>query len=369
MAAVKPSDSKGSAYAGPARRGLLALSFGALGVIYGDIGTSPLYAYQSVFTAPPSREETLSAASLFFWTLTLIVLVKYVGIILRFDDNGEGGTFALYSLICRAAGFGPYGPSQPVDMHFLTGGAGALASRLPRGATRGHWWSLQTGLGGRVRAWYRRSQAGQVALLVVVMLATAMVIGDGVLTPSISVLSAISGLKVATDQITQSTVVGISIAVLVLLFAVQRAGTGKISVVFAPVVTVWLLFNASLGFYNLSTNGWGIWEAINPAYIFTAFTGPGGFDAGWRLLAGVMLCITGAEAMYADLGHFNAAAVMLSFSGFVYPCLVVTYMGQAAYIIGHPDAYEDPFWNSVPHGAFWPMLVVATLTSGAPRAA
>jgi hypothetical protein len=101
-------------------------------------------------------------------------------------NPGAGGTFALYSLICRAAGFGPYGPSQPVDMHFLTGGAGALASRLPRGATRGHWWSLQTGLGGRVRAWYRRSQAGQVALLVVVMLATAMVIGDGVLTPSIS---------------------------------------------------------------------------------------------------------------------------------------------------------------------------------------
>lgn len=355
------ADAGADAHGGGSRTrgwGLIVLSFSALGIIYGDIGTSPLYAYQSVFTAAPSPATVLSAASLFFWTLTLIVLIKYVCIILCFDDNGEGGTFALYSLVCRAAGFTPFGKSQPEELQL-----GGLVGALPAWLKRGRWYSVINSGGEPLRRLYARSRTAQVSLLLTVMMATAMVVGDGVLTPSISVLSAVSGLKVAFPALKQAEIVGAAIAVLVILFSVQYMGTSKIAGVFAPVIAVWLLFNAAIGLTNLSLHGWGVWRAVLPNHAIYAFMGPDGFAAGWRLLAGVMLTITGAEAMYADLGHFNQRAVTLSFCGFVYPCLVVTYMGQAAFVAANPHAYDDPFWHSVPRGAFWPMLVVATAAS------
>eukprot|EP00877_Chromochloris_zofingiensis_P013393 jgi/Chrzof1/8307/Cz03g05190.t1 len=301
---------------GVSGKALVLLAFSALGVIYGDIGTSPLYSYQTVFTmTEASHDQVLGSASLFFWTLTLIVLVKYVGVVLRADDNGEGGTFALYSLLCRAIGIGPFGQSLSIDYSTME----SYSSNMYDDSAPPPRWccSIHSRVGIALRNYYRRSKVHQVALLVVVVLATAMVVGDGVLTPSISVLSAVSGLTLATN-ISNSTVVGITIAILVVLFGLQPLGTAKISAVFAPIVLTWFISNAAIGFYNLSLHGWGTFAVLSPHYAVLVFVRD--FKTAWHMLGGVTLCITGAEAMYADLGHFSVKAVRVRWCDVLLPC-------------------------------------------------
>ncbi|PNW70308.1 hypothetical protein CHLRE_17g714450v5 [Chlamydomonas reinhardtii] len=397
-----------------------ALAWGSLGCIYGDIGTSPLYVYSTIFaTSEPSQADILGAISLIFWTLTLIVLVKYVGVVLLADDEGEGGTFSLYSLLCRKIGIRPHDVMFRGESRMMrhlgssstggsqlrrtsgsgTRGAGLRASgdgtlrRLsttPQDTARGPdttltlatsasrvagtvaphphpqqprrvWWRRWAASGTAVRAALRRNRAAQLGLWGMTMAATGMVLGDGVLTPAISVMSAVSGLKEATDAVTQQTVVGVSIAVLVLLFSVQRCGTSKVSSTFAPIVALWLCSNAGVAAYNLALHGGGALAGLSPHHI-PLFFARRGVEA-WRMLGSVMLCVTGAEALYADLGHFTHRSVLAGFCLFVYPCLVLTYVGQGAYLMSRPEDVTDTFWKCVPRPFFYPMLVLATLAS------
>ncbi|PNW83786.1 hypothetical protein CHLRE_04g217350v5 [Chlamydomonas reinhardtii] len=397
-----------------------ALAWGSLGCIYGDIGTSPLYVYSTIFaSSEPSQADILGAISLIFWTLTLIVLVKYVGVVLLADDEGEGGTFSLYSLLCRKIGIRPHDVMFRGESRMMrhlgssstggrqlrrtsgsgTRGTGGLrasgdgtlrrlstkpqdAARSPDTLTlatsasrvaataaphphpqqpRRVWWRRWAASGTAVRAALRRNRAAQLGLWGMTMAATGMVLGDGVLTPAVSVMSAVSGLKEATDAVTQQTVVGVSIAVLVLLFSVQRCGTSKVSSTFAPIVALWLCSNAGVAIYNLALHGGGALAGLSPHHI-PLFFARRGVEA-WRMLGSVMLCVTGAEALYADLGHFTHRSVLASFSLFVYPCLVLTYVGQGAYLMSRPEDVTDTFWKCVPRPFFYPMLILATLAS------
>jgi len=379
---------------------LLYLSYGALGVIYGDIGTSPLYTLQACFTYEdggstmrtnvPEPEHMLAVASLLFWSLTLVVVMKYVFIILLFNDNGEGGTFALYSLLCRAIGCNPYGAASGVETSFQgfnsdsaadapTSAAASASSSDARRQQPPHqqqhhagelqkassWvkglFRLHTGAGLRLRRKLQSSAWAQRVLLMVVVMTTAMVVGDGVLTPAISVLGAVSGLQVVSDSIQQPQVVGITIAILVLLFSIQHFGTGRVSAAFSPVIIIYFLLIAAVGLYNLTTHGWEPFKAISPSYAVMAFVRD--FKGTWLLLGSVMLVMTGAEAMYADLGHFCVGAVRLSYCTLVFPCLIFSYLGQVAYLLAYPEAYTNPFWLSVPTPVYWPVLIVSTLAS------
>ncbi|KXZ41691.1 hypothetical protein GPECTOR_318g18 [Gonium pectorale] len=345
----------------------LALAFGALGVIYGDIGTSPLYVYSTIFSKlDPSKNDVLGAVSLIFWTITLIVLVKYVGVVLLADDDGEGGTFSLYAFLCRRIGIRPHSGTAKEDSRIQRGLSTARGTTLIARSSLHRqgpapWWRQLSANGSTVRGALRRSRAGQLSLWGMTVVATGMVLGDGVLTPAISVMSAVSGLKEATPAVTQHAVVGISIAILVLLYSVQQLGTHRVSFTFAPVVALWLTANLGVAIYNISRYGGAVFAGLSPHHIVLFFSRHG--TEAWRMLGGVMLCVTGAEAMYADLGHFSHGSIVLSFSFFVYPCLVLTYLGQGAFLMARPEDVGETFWKSVPRPFFYPMLVLATLAS------
>ncbi|KAK9803431.1 hypothetical protein WJX72_012393 [[Myrmecia] bisecta] len=330
---------------------VLGLAYSSFGIIYGDIGTSPLYVFSSIFNDhAPSSFNVYGAMSLIFWTMTVVVLFKYVFIVLCADDHGEGGTFAMYSLLCRTAGISPTGgPVHKSDLqmsHFKPRSMRLLGlHKLPV-------------LGARFRGALGRSFVLQKILLVVVLFATCMVIGDGILTPAISVLSAVEGLQVATPHIHQNAVMGITCAIIVVLFAGQRYGTRLVGRAFAPIILLWLLTNAMIGIYNIAHHCPEIFKALNPAYAFRYLVN--NKKAGWDSLGGVLLSITGAEAMFADLGHFSKRSIQLGFGCVAYPCLMLTYLGQAAYLQIHPEHISTTFYKSIPHPVFWPMFVIAT---------
>lgn len=189
------------------------------------------------------------------------------------------------------------------------------------------------------------------------VLAVSMIIADGILTPAQSVLGAVQGLEVAVDDISKSTVVGVTCAILILLFLIQPFGVGKISMAFAPIVLVWLLWNAIFGIYNLVNYDHSVLKAFNPYYAFDYLIRNG--KQGWRSLGGVLLAFTGVEALFADLGAFSRRAIQISWLCFSFPCLMLAYIGQAAYISVHPDAYSNPFYNCAPKGTVIPSLILA----------
>jgi KUP system potassium uptake protein len=189
------------------------------------------------------------------------------------------------------------------------------------------------------------------------VLAVSMIIADGILTPAQSVLGAVQGLEVAVDDISKSTIVGVTCGILILLFLVQPFGVGKISMGFAPIVLVWLLWNAIFGIYNLVHYDHSVLKAFNPFYAFDYLARNG--EHGWRSLGGVLLAFTGVEALFADLGAFSRQAIQLSWLCFCFPCLILAYVGQAAYISVHPDAYSNPFYNCAPKGTVIPSLILA----------
>jgi KUP system potassium uptake protein len=302
MAAVShaPSSTRPAALAG--------LTLGALGVVYGDIGTSPLYALKEVFRAghvPVTPDHVLGILSLIFWTMTVIVSVKYVLLILRADNHGEGGLIAMLALATSAVAERP---------------------RLRR------------------------------ALLVVGMFGTAVFYGDGVITPAISVLSAVEGLEVAAPAL-HEFVIPVTLVVLTVLFAVQRFGTGGIGRFFGPVTLAWFVALIALGAPQVAANP-TVLAALNPAHAL-AFIAAEPLVA-FVALGAVVLTVTGGEALYADLGHFGRLPIRLAWYGLVMPALVVNYFGQGALLLAQPESIDNPFYRLAPEWARLPLVFLAT---------
>ncbi|WCJ26700.1 Potassium transporter family protein [Euphorbia peplus] len=321
-------------------RRTLSLAFQSIGVVYGDIGTSPLYVYASTFPDNINhKDDIIGVLSLIIYTMLLVPLIKYVFIVLQANDNGDGGTFALYSLLNKYAKVSLIPNDQPEDRQLSN-----YTMELP---------SKQLKRAEKIKEILEASRNIKLILFTVTILGTAMVIGDGVLTPCISVLSAVSGI----DSLGQDAVVGISIAILIALFSVQRFGTDKVGFAFAPIICVWFMFISGIGLYNLFKYDLGVLRALNPVYIWRYFQRNG--KKGWISLGGVVMCITGTEAMFADLGHFNVKAIQISFSSVVLPALLSAYAGQAAYLTKFPEHVSDTFYKSVPDPLYWPTFVSA----------
>ena len=295
----------------PGKSGLGALTLGALGVVYGDIGTSPLYALREVFAtkhASLSEPDILGVLSLVFWTLTVIVALKYVTLIMRADNNGEGGTMALMALSSHATRNRP-----------------------------------------RLRS----------ALLFMGILGAALFYGDGVITPAISVLSAVEGLEVATPAF-KPYVVPITLAVITLLYAVQKFGTGAMGRWFGPFTIVWFVV---IGFWGVVwiVRAPQVLAALNPWHALSFGVGHGHVTL--LVLGAVFLAVTGAEALYADMGHFGRQPIQIAWFVLVFPALVLNYFGQGALMLIEPAKADNPFFNMVPSWFLIPMVVLATLAT------
>ncbi len=291
---------------------LAAMALAALGVVYGDIGTSPLYAVKEVFAGnhPIAVNEAniYGSLSLFFWALIIIVSIKYVMFIMRADNRGEGGIMALI----------------------------ALALRDAQGKPR------QTRL-----------------IMVVGVLGAAMFYGDGMVTPAISVLSAVEGLEIATPLL-KPFVIPLTLIVLFALFYVQRHGTAVVGAAFGPVMLLWFSVLAALGVHNVLAHP-GIFHALNPLYGIEFLLA----NKATALMAmgNVVLAVTGAEALYADMGHFGRKPISRAWFGFVLPALVLNYFGQGALILAEPEAAKNPFFLSAPEWALYPLVGLATLAT------
>ncbi|KAJ9709010.1 hypothetical protein PVL29_000819 [Vitis rotundifolia] len=331
----------------------LALAFQTLGVVYGDMGTSPLYVFSDVFSKVPieSDVDVLGALSLVMYTIALLPFAKYVFIVLKANDNGEGGTFALYSLICRYAKVNLLPNRQVADEQISS-----FRLKLPTP-------ELERAL--NIKDSLERRSSLKTLLLLLVLMGTSMIIGDGILTPAMSVMSAVSGLQGEIRGfgtiLFADAVVLVSVIILVGLFSIQQFGTSKVGFTFAPALALWFFCLGSIGIYNLVKYDITVLRAFNPAYVYLFFKKNS--TQAWSALGGCVLCITGAEAMFADLGHFSVRAIQIAFTCVVFPCLLLAYMGQAAYLMKHPHSTGRIFYDCVPDGLFWPVFVIATLAA------
>lgn len=215
--------------------------------------------------------------------------------------------------------------------------------------------------GRHMRRGLESSKFARVLLQIMGVLAVTMVVSDGLLTPAQSVLGAVQGIEVVDPTISKSTIIGVTDAILVVLFAIQPLGITRITVAFSPIVIIWLGFNAVFGIYNLVNFDAGVFAAFNPGYGFLFLIHHG--EEGWKKLGGVLLCFTGLEALFADLGAFSRRAVQISWLLYTFPCLLLAYIGQAAYISVHPESYSNPFFNAAPPGTVYPSLVIAILAA------
>ncbi|KAI3860379.1 hypothetical protein MKW92_020490 [Papaver armeniacum] len=322
----------------------LSLAFQSVGVIYGDIGTSPLYAYSSTFTnGIKSKDDLLGVLSLIIYTIIIVPMIKYVFIVLWANDHGNGGTFALYSLICRYAKVGLIPNQEPEDMELSQYKLDTPSSQLRRAQ--------------KIKDTLENSKVFPIILFGVTILGVSMVIGDGILTPSISVLSAVGGITQLAPSLNQDAVVWISVVILILLFSAQRFGTDKVGSTFAPIILLWFTFIGGIGLYNLFKHDVTVLRAFNPMYIIHYFQRNG--KTAWVSLGGVVLCITGTEAMFADLSHFSVRAIQVSFSSVVFPALLCCYTGQTAYLSKFPGDVSDTFYKSIPKPIYWPTFIIA----------
>ncbi|GAB2279444.1 Potassium transporter 5 [Dionaea muscipula] len=318
----------------------MSLAFQSTGVIYGDIGTSPLYVFSSTFPNNINhKDDIIGVLSLIIYTILLLPMLKYVFIVLWANDNGDGGTFALYSKLCRYAKVSMIVPNQQPEDRELLNYEIDTTSKNTKHATK-------------VKEWLEHNNIAQKFLFLITILGTSMVIGDGVLTPSMSVLSAVGGITSRVDVDVQ-----ISVVILIFLFMFQRFGTDKVGFTFAPIISIWFLFITGIGLYNLFKYDIGVLRAFYPKYIYDYFRRNG--KEGWISLGGIVLCITGTEAMFADLGHFNVRAIQISFSTMVAPAILSAYMGQAAYLTKNPSQVSTTFYSSIPGGMYWPTFIVA----------
>ncbi|KAH9627193.1 hypothetical protein KSS87_020739 [Heliosperma pusillum] len=336
---------------------VLMLAYQSLGVVYGDLSTSPLYVYRSAFAEDiehsKTNEEIFGVLSFIFWTLTLIPLFKYVFIVLRADDNGEGGTFALYSLLCRHARVNSLPNGQLADEELSEYKKDVVIN------------PNQTSLGSRLKSTLEKHRVLQRFLLVLALIGACMVIGDGVLTPAISVFSAVSGLELSMSHEHHKYVtLPVTCVILIGLFALQHFGTHRVGFLFAPIVILWLFCISSLGLYNIIRWNPHVYKALSPYYMYTFFKKTQ--TGGWMSLGGILLCITGSEAMFADLGHFSQLSIKIAFTCVVYPSLILAYMGQAAYLSQHHEMINGQrvgFYVSVPENLRWPVLGIAILAA------
>ncbi|KAK8582850.1 hypothetical protein V6N13_069618 [Hibiscus sabdariffa] len=338
-------------------RTVLTLAYQSLGVVYGDLSTSPLYVYKNTFEEDirhsETNEEIFGVLSFVFWTLTLVPLLKYVFIVLRADDNGEGGTFALYSLLCRHARVNSLPNSQLADEELIEYKKDSIGL------------TPKSGFGSSLKSTLEKHRVLQRFLLVLALIGTCMVIGDGILTPAISVFSAVSGLELSMSKEHHKYVeVPVACIILIGLFALQHYGTHRVGYLFAPVVLLWLLCISAIGLYNIIHWNPHVYQALSPYYMYTFFRKTQ--RGGWMSLGGILLCITGSEAMFADLGHFSQLSIKIAFTSLVYPSLILAYMGQAAYLSRHHNMesdYQVGFYVSVPEKLRWPVLVIAILAA------
>ncbi|TMW98381.1 hypothetical protein EJD97_004124 [Solanum chilense] len=344
----------------------ILLAFQTLGVVFGDVGTSPLYTFSVMFSKAPvnCNEDVLGALSLVLYTLILIPLVKYVLIVVWANDDGEGGTFALYSLLCRHAKVNLL-PNQ------LRSDARISSFRLKVPSPE-----LERSL--KIKERLEASLTLKKLLLMLVLVGTSMVIADGVVTPAMSVMSAVGGLKVGLSGVKQGIhlwlcsvqgwagsyedqVVMISVACLVILFSVQKYGTSKVGLVVGPALFIWFCSLGGIGVYNLIKYDSHVWRAFNPVHIYYYFK-RNSLKA-WYSLGGCLLCATGSEAMFADLCYFSVRSVQLTFMFLVLPCLLLGYLGQAAYLMENHADTTQAFFSSVPSGAFWPVFLIANIAA------
>ncbi|MEK0085544.1 potassium transporter Kup [Benzoatithermus flavus] len=289
------------------RTGLLALTIGSIGVVYGDIGTSPLYAFREALLAasaggPLGREAVIGVVSLILWALILIVTVKYVLVLLRADNDGEGGTLSLMALAQRAM-------RKSTGCILLLGIAGA-----------------------------------------------ALFYGDAIITPAISVLSAVEGLELVTPAF-EGSILPITVAILVALFTVQSHGTGRVAACFGPVMSLWFVAMAAAGLVHLRDD-LDVLAAFDPLHAIRFLTSHG--LIGLATLGAVFLAVTGAEALYADLGHFGRRPIRTAWFALVFPALALNYLGQGALVLKRPEAIANPFFLLVPSWALLPMVALAT---------
>ncbi|KAJ5690180.1 hypothetical protein N7462_004572 [Penicillium macrosclerotiorum] len=305
------------------------LAYQSIGVIYGDIGTSPLYVFSSTFSSEPSYEDILGAVSLVIWSLTIMVTIKYVCIVLYADDEGEGGTFALYSLLSRYAKLVRHDPRHTNLLRIQRYNTDDLQKP-----------NLMT------RNFIERSTFIKVTLKIVGAFGVSLLLADGVLTPAQSILGAIQGITVVNPNISTSTVVGVSCAILVVIFLIQPFGTSKIASFFAPIVILWMMFNLSFGIYNLVMYDTSVLKAFSP-YFAGSFLG----DPDLVALSCVSLPSTFGKIQIPDLKHKTTSVSNV----------VEQYIGQGAYISRVPSAYANPFYLTVPPGMLYPSLVVAIL--------
>ncbi|KAH7660139.1 KUP system potassium uptake protein [Dioscorea alata] len=347
-------------------RTVLTLAYQSLGVVYGDLSTSPLYVYKSTFAEDiehsESNEEIYGVLSFVFWTLTLIPLLKYVFIVLRADDNGEGGTFALYSLLCRHARVGFLPNCQLADEELSAYKKTDGHPHLSNGEIAA---TVNSSEASSMKKLLEKHQVLQRLLLILALIGTCMVIGDGILTPAISVFSAVSGLELSMAKEHHKCVeVPVTCFILVCLFALQHYGTHRVGFLFAPIVVMWLLCISLIGVYNILHWNPHVYQALSPYYMYK-FLRKTQRD-GWMSLGGILLCITGSEAMFADLGHFSQLSIKIAFTSIVYPSLILAYMGQAAYLSRHhiiESDYRIGFYVSVPEQIRWPVLAIAILAA------
>ncbi|RZC87741.1 hypothetical protein C5167_028194 [Papaver somniferum] len=327
----------------------IILAFQTLGVVYGDVGTSPLYTFSVMFNKSPikDKEDILGALSLVLYVLILIPLIKYVLVVLWANDDGEGGTFALYSLICRHAKVSLLPNQLPSDTRISSFRLKVPSAELER--------SL------KIKEHLESSITLKKLLLMLVLAGTSMVIADGVVTPAMSVMSAVGGLKVGIDAVEQDEVMMISVACLIILFSVQKFGTSKVGLVIGPALFIWFCSLGGIGIYNLVKYGYTVLNAFNPVHIYYYFERNS--TQAWLSLGGCILCATGSEAMFADLCYFSVRSIQLTFVFLVLPCLMLGYLGQAAYLMENPSNYDQVFFSSVPSGVFWPVFFIANIAA------
>ena len=291
--------------------GMGALALGALGIVYGDIGTSPLYAFREAFEHqhldPTNEVNALGVVSIAFWALIIIISIKYLAIMMRADNHGEGGILALTAMI------------------------------MPRGAgSRKISFAVALGIFG-----------------------TALLYGDGLITPAISVLSAVEGVQEATTAL-DSFIIPIAVGILAVLFLFQKRGTGGIGRVFGPIMVVWFATLAILGL-NQVVQRPSVLKAMNPVYAYDFFAASP--MTAFLTLGSIFLVVTGGEALYADMGHFGRRPIQVSWYCFVLPALLLNYFGQAALILGDPEAVERPFFKLAPEWAVVPLVILATMAT------
>jgi KUP system potassium uptake protein len=302
-------DAHGAHGAPASRRGFVLLALGSLGIVYGDIGTSPLYAFREAFEGHDlevTRDGAIGASSLAFWALIIVITIKYLTLVMKADNRGEGGILALTSLLERS--------------------------------TVGRATVVLTALG---------------------IFGTALLYGDGMITPAISVLSAVEGLEVLTPVFV-SYVVPITVAILVGLFAVQSRGTARIGSIFGPVMLLWFATLAVLGAVQLVQHP-AVLAAVNPMHGVRFF-----MENGWHgylVLGSVFLAVTGGEALYADMGHFGILPIRLTWFGFVLPALLLNYFGQGALVLRDAGAAEHPFFRMAPSWALLPLVILTTFAT------